>query len=102
MKFIKKLQKNQANWSFMKNDLEEEHPFYGYEIIRRKQEEYIKELLKKYKEHPVNDELKQKIWDELQHEKFLGNITIPFKLAMRRDASGLYPSFVEVILDTKV
>lgn len=78
------------------------HPFYGFDIIRRKEQEYIKNLLKKYKKDPVNDELKQKIWDELQMEKYLGNVTIPFKVVMRRDAAGLFPDFIEVILDTKV
>ncbi|MBA3956972.1 MAG: hypothetical protein H0X51_01060 [Parachlamydiaceae bacterium] len=79
-----------------------EPPFYGIEIIRRKEQAYIKNLLKKYKNEPVNDALKQKIWDELQMEKHLGNLTIPFKVVMRRDASGVFPEFVEVILDSKV
>lgn len=78
------------------------HPFYGYEIIRDQEKEHIQNLLKKYKNEPVNDALKQKIWDELQMEKYYGRITIPFKVVMRQDASGLFPSYVEVILDTKV
>lgn len=83
----------------MKHD---EHPFYGHDIIRRKEQEYIQNLLKKYKKERVTDELKQKIWDELQMEKHLGRITIPFKVVTRRDASGRFPEFIEVILDTKV
>lgn len=79
-----------------------EHPFYGQHIIRNKEQEYIQKLLKKYKNEPVNDALKQKIWDDLQMEKHLGNITIPFKIAMRLDSSGKFPEYVEVILDTKV
>lgn len=79
-----------------------EHPFYGKEIIRRSEQEYIQELLKKYRGMPVNDELKQKIWDELQMEKHYGRITIPFKLVLWRDPTGNYPEYVEVILDTKV
>lgn len=78
------------------------HPFYGYEILRDPQQEYIKDILKKYEKEPLNDELKQKVWDELMQEKHLGNITIPFKLAIRRDATGKFPPFLEVILDTKV
>lgn len=79
-----------------------EHPFYGYEIIRRSQQEYIQELLKKYRQEPVTDELKKKIWDELQMEKHLGHVTIPFKVVIRRDAYGRFPDYIEVILDTKV
>lgn len=79
-----------------------EHPFYGQVIIRRKEEEYIKNLLKKYQKEPVSDGLKKKVWDELQMEKFLGRVTIPFKMAMRRDPQGKFPDLIEVILDTKV
>lgn len=78
------------------------HPFYGRVIIRREQEEYIKNLMKKYQKEPVNEELKKKVWDELQMEKHLGNITIPFKLAVRMDPYGRFPDLLEVILDTKV
>lgn len=81
---------------------EHEHPFYGEEIVRNNQQAYIQGLLKKYENEPVNEELKKKIWDELQMEKYYGRITIPFKVTLRRDATGLYPDFVEVILDTKV
>lgn len=79
-----------------------EHPFYGYEIIRRTQAEYIKKLLERYKNDHVDEELKRKIWDELQMEKHLGNVTIPFKLAVRRDPAGKFPEYIEVILETKV
>lgn len=79
-----------------------EHPFYGYEIVRQNQKSYIEELLKKYRGEKVDDALKQKIWDELQMEKHRGNITIPFKIAFRKDTSGLFPEFIEIILDTKV
>ena len=84
--------------------MEEEHetPFYGHQIIRRRQEEYIKELLKKYQHEPVSEELKKKVWDELQREKYLGTITIPFKMGVRRDPYGKFPDLIEIILDTKV
>lgn len=81
---------------------EHDHPFYGQEIIRNNQQAYINSLLKKYKNEPVNEELKRKIWDELQMEKFEGRLTIPFKVTLRRDVYGLYPDYIEVILDTKV
>lgn len=83
-------------------DVLHEHPFYGVEIIRRDQQQYIQDLLKKYKGEPATEELKKKIWDELQREKYLGNITIPFKIASRRDPYGKFPDVIEVILDTKV
>lgn len=81
---------------------EHEEPFYGKVIIRRKEEEYIKSLLKKYQHEPVNEDLKKKVWDELQMEKHYGRVTIPFKLAVRMDPSGKFPDILEVILDTKV
>jgi hypothetical protein len=81
---------------------EEEHPFYGHEILADQEQAYIQLLLKKYRGQPANEELKKKIWDELQNEKYLGNLKIPFKVVLRRDQTGKFPSFVEVILDTKV
>ena len=80
----------------------ENHPFYGYEIIRREQQAYIEKLLEKYRHEPVSEELKKKVWNELQMEKHLGKVTIPFKLAVRRDPYGRFPDTIEVILDTKV
>lgn len=82
--------------------MEEEHPFYGQTIIPRDQKAYIESLLKKYKNEPVSEELKKKIWDELQMEKYHGRVTIPFKLAVRKDPYGKFPDCIEVILDTKV
>lgn len=80
----------------------EEHPFYGVDILRLREQEYIRKLLKKYKNEPVNEELKKKIWEELHKEKHLGNIKIPFKVTIRRDPYHKYPEFIEIILDTKV
>lgn len=81
---------------------EDEQPFYGIDVIRRKEQEYIQNILKKYDHEPVTEDLKAKIWDELQMEKHQGKVTIPFKVIMRRDASKKYPDYIEVILDTKV
>lgn len=78
------------------------HHFYGYAIIRRTQQEYINGLLKKYQNEPVSEELKKKVWNELQMEKHHGRITIPFKMAVRRDPYGKFPDTIEIILDTKV
>lgn len=86
----------------MKEPDTHEHPFYGQVIIRRKEEEYIHSLMKKYQHEKVNEELKKKVWDELQMEKHEGRITIPFKLAIRLDIYGKFPDLLEIILDTKV
>lgn len=79
-----------------------ERPFYDVDIYRGREQEYINNLLKKYKNEPVTEELKQKIWDELQQEKFKGTLKIPFKVVMRKDPERKYPDVIEVILDTKV
>lgn len=77
-------------------------PFYGKVINRKEEEKYIKLLLQKYRYEPVNENLKKKVWDELQMEKHCGRISIPFKLSVRMDPSGKFPALLEVILDTKV
>jgi hypothetical protein len=79
-----------------------QHPFYGKEIIRRTEQERIDDILKKYKNEAVTEALQEKIWNELQMERYLGHITIPFKIAMRRDANKKHPDYIEIILDTKV
>jgi len=82
--------------------MENEHPFYGTDIYRDREQEYINKLLSKYKSEPVSEDLKKKIWDELQREKYLGRIKIPFKVVIRKDPSGVFPEYIEVLLDTKV
>lgn len=79
-----------------------EHPYYGRHIYRNQQQDYISALLKKFADHPVNDDLKKKVWEELMHEKEAGRLTIPIKLSLRRDATGKFPPYLEIILDTKV
>lgn len=86
----------------MKNKSKGHHPFYGHAIVRRVEAEYIKKLLQKYRQMPVNEELKKQIWDELQMEKHFGRITIPFKLVVCRDLKGEFSDQIEIILDTKV
>ena len=80
----------------------EEHPFYGQEIYRHRQEILIKKILEKYMDKEPSEELKKAVWNELQMEKAKGNITIPFKLATRRDPYRKFADQIEVILDTKV
>lgn len=81
---------------------ESEHPFYGDDILRGKEQEYIYSLLRKYKHETPSEELKKKIWDELQMEKYHGRLKIPFKVVLRRDSTHKFPDVIEVILDTKV
>jgi hypothetical protein len=81
---------------------EHKHFFYDRPILRNQEQDYINSILKKYRNTPATEELKQKIWEELQHEKHLGKITIPFKIALRKDPSKKFPDFIEIILDTKV
>ncbi len=80
----------------------EEHPFYGVEILPDQEQAYIRKILLKYRNEPVTDELKAKIWDELQMEKYDGRIKIPFKVVMKKDFFRKFPDTIEVILDTKV
>ncbi|MCB1112690.1 MAG: hypothetical protein H7A37_09215 [Chlamydiales bacterium] len=83
--------------------MNEEHElFYGYEIVRDQEQLIIVDLMKKYSNEPVTEELKRRIWDELQELKRIGRINIPFKVEIRRDRSNKYPPSIEVILDTKV
>lgn len=79
-----------------------EEPFYGKWILRDREQEYIRNLLKKYRDKEVNEELKQQVYDELMMEKYHGRISIPFRVVVRRDVYGKYPTYIEVILDTKV
>ena len=78
------------------------HHFYGRPIFRNKEEKMIESILEKYKKEPANEELKQKIWDELQLAKHEGKITIPFKLELKKDPTNKFPDLIEVILDSKV
>lgn len=78
------------------------HPFYGSDILRHQEQDYINNLLLKYKDSPPSEELKKKIYDELHHEKHLGNIKIPFKVILKKDPSRKRPPYIEVMLDTKV
>lgn len=79
-----------------------ENPFYGTEICRSQQQELIQQLLKKYQNEKPSEELKKKLWEELQMAKHAGLVTIPFKITERRDPYHVFPPYIEVILDTKV
>jgi hypothetical protein len=78
------------------------HPFYGQDIYADREQAYIQSLLAKYKNEIVNEDLKKKIYDELQMERYHGRLKIPFKVVLRKDIYGKFPDYVEVILDTKL
>lgn len=77
-------------------------PFYDVEILRNREEDYIETLLKPFRKEPATDDLKKKIYDLLQNEKYLGNLKIPFKVILKKDPTGIYADTIEVVLDTKV
>lgn len=78
------------------------HPFYGTSIFRQQEQEYIRQILAKYRSFPADEELKKRIWEELQAEKAAGRIHIPFKVRLQVDPTHQFPNVVEVLLDTKV
>lgn len=77
-------------------------PFYGVEILREREQKKIKEFLNKWKGKPADEALKKEIYDALLKEREEGRISIPFKVALRKDPSKIHPDYVEVILDSKV
>jgi hypothetical protein len=77
-------------------------PFYGEEIIRDAQADYINTLLKPFKNRPADEALKKEIWDLLQAEKHAGRVTIPFKVALEKDPNNRFPPTIKIILDSKV
>lgn len=79
-----------------------DRPFYGVDIFTDREQKYIKNFLSKYKKEVANEELKKKIFDDLQTERYYGRIKIPFKVVLHKDAYGKFPDYVEVILDTKL
>lgn len=81
---------------------EEEHPFYGFEILKEREHVKIESILQKYKGRQADDSLKKDIYEELQRLKTAGVITIPFKVVLRKDPISPLKNYVEVILDTKI
>lgn len=80
----------------------QENPFYGVAVICRSEKEKIRKILAPFKQEPVSEALKKRIWDALQAAKQRGEILSPFKVVSRRDSSRAFPEYIEVILDTKV
>lgn len=77
-------------------------PFYGKKVNRKKEQALINEILAKYKDEEVTDELHKKIYDELHWEKHLGNITIPFKVRIVETPWDGNQRYIEVALESKV
>ncbi len=71
-------------------------------IDRRAQQAFLNRLLIKYSDARADSALRARISDELALEKHLGRLKISYKVVLRLDPAGLFPSKIEVILDTKV
>lgn len=82
--------------------MSQDHLFYEKEIVRVREQERIKKILTKYQNEPLSDELKEKIYNDLVEERHKGNISIPFQLNVKKDASAAHPPYIEVLLDTRV
>jgi hypothetical protein len=78
------------------------HPFYGEEILRDREQELIRLILRKYRHESADGSLQEKIYNDLMQAKHEGKIKIPFKVIMRQDPSHHAPPYIEVLLDTKV
>ena len=77
-------------------------PFYDVDISSSHESDHIKKVLKKYKNEPVGQKLKESVYNELHELKHQGVIKVPFKVVMRRDPEKKYPDYIEVILDTQL
>lgn len=78
------------------------HPFYGQIIDREKQQSIAREVLQKYKNMQADEALLQKVWQELSQFKAQGILVMPFKVVLRKDPTGVFKPYVEVIFDSKV
>ncbi len=76
--------------------------FYGKAILAHQEQEYIQTLIKRFKGLSATEELRAQVHDLLAEETAKGNLSIPFKVILRKDSSGKFPPSIEVILDTKL
>ncbi len=90
------------NLSGKSHAMSQQHLFYGQEVVRGQQQEYIQKVLEKYAGEPATEELRNKIYDDLMQEKHLGNVTIPFKVILQKDETGVRPDYIDILLDTRV
>lgn len=82
--------------------MSEHPPFFGEHISREQQAEFIGEMLQKYKGEAPTATLKDKIYTELMLLKHEGLVTIPFKVVLENDPTGVRPDYIDVVLETKV
>lgn len=78
------------------------HFFYGKAIDPETEKKKIESILSKYRYETASEELKKTIHKELIHAKTKGEISIPFKVVLRKSPSEAHRGYIEVILDTKV
>ncbi len=77
-------------------------PFYGQIIDREEQQALVSTILEKYKNEAVNEQLQQKIWQELSIYKAQGILIMPFKVVLQKDPANRMKPYIEIILDSKV
>ncbi len=78
------------------------HPFFGTKIARAQQEEHIRAILNEYRSEPAGEELKAKVYWRLMEEKHAGRVIIPFKVILNKSETPSQPTYVDVVLDSKV
>lgn len=76
--------------------------FYGKPIHPDDEQERIELILTEYKDIPVGEKLLEQVHARLMEERFLGNISIPFTIEIKKDPSKLRPDCLEINLETKV
>lgn len=79
-----------------------DHPYYGKKISRHEEQEHIQRIVDKYSMEPADEKLHEKVYKELMMEKHLGRVTIPFKVVLQKDPSGVRRPYIDILLDTKV
>lgn len=81
---------------------EHEKPYYGKWIIPDDEQGRIQKLMEPYQNRPVTEELRKEVYEVLSTAKARGEISIPFRIVLQKDAYGRQPDCLKVILDTKL
>jgi hypothetical protein len=79
-----------------------DRPFYGKKISRHEEQEHIQRVVDKYRMEPADEKLHEKVYNELMFDKYLGKITIPFRVVLQKDPTGIRRPYIDILLDTKV
>lgn len=79
-----------------------DHLFYEKVINRKGQQEFIEQILAKYRHYPADEKLKELIWNDLMAAQHRGELTIPVSVSLCHDPNDQYPNYVKIELDTRV